>query len=123
MTDKIEKRKHKRFRAKEGAYAVLSGSVSKMGEILDIGKNGLAFRYIDIGDRPNETCALDILCEDRGFRVENVGFRIIYDLDASKNFPFSTIPMRRCGGQFTGLSNGQIYDLEFFMERCTESEA
>ena len=122
MTE-AERRKHKRFRSKEGAYAVLSGPVSKMGQILDISRGGLAFRYIDIGDRPRETCVLDILREDNAFRLENVAFRIISDLDASKDFPFSTIPMRRCGGQLTGLSDRQIYDLEYLIESCMEPEA
>ena len=115
----VERRKHKRYRSKEGAYAVLSGPVSKMGQILDISRGGLSFRYIDIGDRPRETCVLDILKEDNAFRLENVGFKVISDLDASKDFPFSTIPMRRCGGELTGLSNGQINDLEYLIESST----
>jgi hypothetical protein len=122
MTE-AERRKHKRFRPQEGTYAVLSGPVSKMGQIIDISRGGLAFRYIDIGDRPKENCVLDILREDNSFRLENVCFRIISDLDASKDFPFSTIPMRRCGGQLAGLSDRQIYDLEHLMESFTEAEA
>lgn len=118
-----ERREHKRFRSKEGAYAVLSGRVSKMGQILDISRGGLAFRYIDIGDRPRESCVLDILREENAFRLENITFRIISDLDASKDYPFSTIPMRRCGGQLTGLSDRQIHDLEYLIESFTEPEA
>ena len=118
-----ERRRHKRFRAKEGAYAILSGSVSKMGQILDISKGGIGLRYIDIGDRPKETCTLDLLWEDNGFLLENVVFEIASDEDASKDFPYSTIPMRRCGGRFTGLSNEQIFGLEHFIENYTESEA
>lgn len=122
MTE-AERRRHKRFRSKEGSYAVLSGPVSKMGQILDISRGGLSFRYIDIGDRPKETCVLDILSEGNTFRLKNVGFRVISDLDASKDFPFSTIPMRRSGGELTGLSDGQIYDLEYLIENYTEPEA
>lgn len=118
----VERRKHKRFRSKEGAYAVLSGPVSKMGQILDISRGGLSFRYIDIGDRPRETCILDILREDNVFRLENVGFKVISDLDASKDFPFSTIPMRRCGGELMGMNDRQINDLEHLIENYTEPE-
>ena len=119
----IERREYKRYRSTEGTYAVLSGPVSKMGQVLDISTGGLAFRYIDIGDRPRETCVLDILREDKGIRLENVGFKIISDLDASKDFPFSTIPMRRCGGQLSGLSEKQMHDLEYLIENYTEPEA
>jgi hypothetical protein len=122
MTE-AERRKHKRFRPEEGTYAVLSGPVSKMGQIINISRGGLAFRYIDIGDRPRESCVLDILRENNSFRVENVSFKIISDLDASKDFPFSTIPMRRCGGQLTGLSDRQICDLEHLIEGFAEGEA
>ena len=66
---------------------------------------------------------MDILREDNVFRLENVGFKVISDLDASKDFPFSTIPMRRCGGELTGLSDRQISDLEYLIENYTEPEA
>jgi hypothetical protein len=122
MTE-ADRRKHKRFRPKEGTYAVLSSPVSKMGQIIDISEGGLAFRYIDIGDRPRETCVLDVLREEDSYRLENVGFEIISDSDASKDFPFSTIPMRRCGGRLKGLSDRQIHDLEHLIETFTEPEA
>ena len=118
----VERRKHKRFRTKEGAYAVLSGPVSKVGQILDVSRGGLSFRYIDIGDRPKETCVLDILKEDNVFRLENITFKVISDLDASKDFPFSTIPMRRCGGELSGMSGKQISDLEYLIDNYTEPE-
>jgi hypothetical protein len=121
MTE-AERRKHRRFRSKEGVYAVLSGPVSKMGQIIDISRSGLAYRYIDIGDRPKESCVMDIYIEDDAFRMENVGLKIISDLDASKDFPFSTIPMRRCGGELTGLNEAQIHDLEYLINHYTEPE-
>ena len=118
----VEKREHKRFRVQEGAYAMLRGSARKLGQITDISRGGLAFRYIDIGERPRRSFDLDILWKGNGFHLENVSFKTISDFRATKEFPFSSIPMRRCGGQFTALTEDQISELEYFIQNYTVGE-
>jgi len=119
----VEKRLQKRFRAQDDAYAMLRGSVSKLGKILDISRGGLAFRYIDIGERPESSFELEILVKGNGFHLNNVSFETISDFGSTKDFPFSSIPMRRRGGQFLGLTENQISELEYFMEHYTTGEA
>ena len=41
-----ERRKHKRFEAKRGAFAVLPPYFNKLGEVKDISKGGLSIHYL-----------------------------------------------------------------------------
>ena len=56
----IERRKHKRFQAQEGAYALLKDNSSKLGQIKNISKGGLAFSYIVNGGQVHESFNIDI---------------------------------------------------------------
>ena len=43
----IERRRHKRYKAVEGAYAAISPHSHKLGQVIDISMGGLSFKYID----------------------------------------------------------------------------
>ncbi len=45
-----ERRKHKRFKVKQGAFAVASPDYNKLGQIKDISEGGLAFQFIEDGE-------------------------------------------------------------------------
>jgi hypothetical protein len=62
----VERRKPERFRGQEGAFVELRDHHGKLGEIIDISKEGLTFRYIDIGDRPKGSFELDIFLKEKG---------------------------------------------------------
>jgi hypothetical protein len=101
----VEQRKHKRFRPQDGTYAVLRGPGKKLGQVINISQGGLSFRYIDIGERPKRAFELDISIDS-----------------ASREFPFSSTPTRRRGGQFMALNENQISDLEYFIQNYAVGE-
>ncbi len=121
--ERVERRRHKRFRAQEGAFVGLGNHRIKLGEIIDISKGGLAFRYIDIGDRPIGTFELDISFKKTGFRLEKVPAKTISDLVITKDFPYSSTKMRRQGVQFGELTVKQITLLDHFISEYTIAEA
>jgi len=121
--ERVERRRHKRFRAQEGAFVDLGNHRMKLGEIIDISKGGLAFRYIDIGDRPTGSFELDISFKETGFRLEKVAAKTISDLQITKDFPYSSTKMRRQGVQFGGLTGKQISLLDHFISKYTVGEA
>ena len=47
MNKTISRRSHKRFKVKEGAFAVLYSNSSKLAQIIDISMAGFSFRYSD----------------------------------------------------------------------------
>jgi hypothetical protein len=121
-TEHRERRKYTRFRAKDGALIEFRSHRGKLGEIIDISKGGLAFRYIDIGDRPKGSFEVDILLKKTGFRLEKVPAKTISDHKTSKYFPYSSTITRRQGVQFGELTRNQIAKLEHFIKNYTTGE-
>ena len=114
-----ERRKYTRFRAKDGALIELRSYRGKLGEIIDIGKGGLAFRYIDIGERPKGSFEVDIFLKETGFRLEKVPAKTVSDFKTNKYFPYSSTKTRRQGVQFGELTRNQISKLEHFIKNYT----
>jgi len=111
-----EQRKHKRYVPVNDTFAALRGHISKVGQIIDISKGGLAFRYIDIGERPTNSFDLDIFLSDNGFYLQNIPYKNVTDLEIANEFPYSTTKMRRRGIQFETLTKDHITRLEYFLE-------
>jgi len=107
-------RKDKRFRAQEGAFVDLRISPVKVGKIVDISKGGLAFRYLDIGERLKETFELDMYSRHNDFRMEKVPTKTIWDREAAGESSFSTRTRLR-GVQFGKLTQNQFSELERFL--------
>ena len=121
--DIIERRTQKRYLVEEGAFASLRGGVTKLGQIMDISKGGLAFRYIDIGDRPNSTFEIDIYVEKNdGFHLEKVPSKSVSDSQLINNVPFSSIVMRRHGVSFEELTDNHRNQLKYFIDSHTTDE-
>ena len=118
----MERRKYTRFRAKDGALIEVRSHRGRLGEIIDISKGGLAFRYIDIGDRPKGSFELDIFLKEKGFRLERVPARTISDLKMTKYFPYSSTKTRRQGVQFGDLTQTQISKLDHFIKNYTRGK-
>ena len=118
----VEQRKHKRFRPQDGTYAVLRGPGKKLGQVVNVSLGGLAFRYIDIGERPKRSFELDISIQEDGFILDGLSFETVSDFSTSREFPFSSTPIRRRGGQFMALNENQISDLEYFIQNYAIGE-
>lgn len=144
-TDFIERRKYKRFRVKEGAFAtimaapvslgeledlnvgeialaVLKAKPAQMGPIVNISNGGLSFRYIDKGKELNASYLLNILFTQDAFHLKNITVKIVSDFDAIDEFPFSTIIMKQAGVQFGELDSIQRAQLDQFIRNYTIDE-
>ncbi len=115
----MERRKHKRFMVKNGAYTVNS---TKPGLIVDIGLGGLSFRYIDRKEWPQETNNLDIVFGDNDFRLTNVPYRVVSDSITDHDFSNDKMVVKRRSVEFGDLSAGQILKLQHFIDRNAMSE-
>jgi hypothetical protein len=119
----IERRKHKRFKVQYGAFAVFQSNVKKLGQIIDISRGGLAFRYLANGERFKGSDELDILLADNYFHLEKIPFRTISDFGIASEIPYNSITTRRCGVRFGELGQGQISRIEYFIHNYTIAEA
>ena len=75
----IEQRVHKRFRVQYGDFIVFRFDDSKLGQIIDISKGGLAFRYVANGKQSKGPDQLDIMLAEKDFRMEKLPFKTISD--------------------------------------------
>jgi len=140
--DSIERRKHHRFRVKEGGFAmimsapanlgqiedmsmgeialaVLKAKPLKMGQIVNISKGGLAFRYIDSEIEAGKTSELDILFAQKGFHLKKISLKTVADYKAVSETPFSSIVMRQRSVQFMKMRPHQISQLDYFIKNYT----
>ena len=119
----LDQRKLKRFRAREGAFAVLKDNASKLGQIIDVCAGGLAFRYVDVGNLSQISFhELDIFLAENGFCLKEVPFRVISELEMDNGMPFSSVIMRRLGVQFGELTQAQRDMLDYFIRYHTLGE-
>ncbi|WP_457554090.1 PilZ domain-containing protein [Desulfobacula sp.] len=114
----IERRKSKRYKAAEGAFAAISPHSDKLGQIVDISMGGLAFKYIDtsIENKENQTPSDEtIFLSSMGFYVGDLPFKTISDTEVTDTPSFSSMKLREKHVQFTDLSFKQLFDLDYYL--------
>jgi hypothetical protein len=117
-----DRRKQKRFQIQDGLFAIVRPEFTKLGQIIDIGMGGLAFRYVVTGNRENKAFEVDIFLVGDGFYLEKVPIKTISDIKLPKKFSNGPLPMRRCGVKFGELTQNQITQLEYFIKNYTTVE-
>jgi hypothetical protein len=117
-----ERRQHKRFQVHDGAFAVLRPRsdiwgqvIDIVGQIADISRTGLMFRYI-AGENPShEPFELDIVLAGDGFRLDKIPFQTVSDVDVADESSFTPTTVRRQGVQFGALTHDQTAQLQHFI--------
>lgn len=120
--DKItqERRKHKRFNAKEGAYAAISPNSRKLGQIIDISMGGLSFKYIDTSDEQDIQSEQSIFLSSLGYYVGDLPFKTVEDYEITNYPSFSSMKLRKRRVQFKELSFKQLFDLDYYLRNNVE---
>jgi len=136
MSKIISRRSHKRFKVKEGAFAVLYQDSSKLAQIIDISPAGFSFRYSDSqfidNDRSGQAFLFhddrqqltdfsnfDIFLVDSGIYLDRMPCKIVSNFEVEEPESHNLVSMRRCCIQFDELVPEQISDLEYFINNCT----
>ena len=121
--ERLERRQMKRFKVAEGAFAALMNHGSQLGQIKDISKMGLSFRYIDSQEEHPEARELKIILGSGGLCVDKVPVKKVSDFQIKSEFSFSSIKMRQIGLQFGKLTPEQQLRLSNFIQNHTIGEA
>lgn len=121
--EKVERRKHQRFQVQDGAFAILSPDFCNWGQIIDISRGGLAFRYTGSEQLPNASFDLGISSAKVGFYLGKVPFKVIWDFEIANEVDYNFTTIRRCGVEFGKLTPHQISQLEYFIEDHALGEA
>jgi hypothetical protein len=114
----IERRRHKRYKAVDGAYAAISPNSHKLGQIIDISMGGLSFKYIDTSNDDNEsdsTTEEAVFLSSMGYYVGDLPFKTVSDYEITNVPSFSSMKVRKRHVQFTDLSFKQLFDLGYYL--------
>jgi len=114
----VERRKNKRYKAVEGAYAAISPNSHKLGQIIDVSMGGLAFKYIDTSfdDADDDTISEEtIFLSSMGYYVGDLPFKTIADYEVTNAPSFSSMKVRKRHVQFKDLSFKQLFDLDYYL--------
>jgi len=115
----VEKRKHKRYQAKDGAYAAISPQSRKLGQIINISMGGIAFKYIDTKENEEQT-EESIFLSSLGYYVGDLPFKTIEDYEVTDYPSFSAMKLRQRRVQFKDLTFKQLFDLDFYIRNNVE---
>ena len=118
----VERRKHNRFQVKDGGSIVLRAHFLELGQIIDVSRGGLAFRYIPSRQPSSRSFELVILLGNGSFYLDEIPFKIVSDLETNGD-PFCFSKIRRCGVQFGKLMRNQVSQLEYFIHHHVIREA
>ncbi|MDH5299571.1 MAG: PilZ domain-containing protein, partial [Desulfobulbaceae bacterium] len=110
-----ERRRDQRFAVRERAIAVLKAGASftKLGQVVDISRGGLAFDYVLLdavdpdalsGAEVEVPMVLNILTEDGFMALQGAGIQTVSDRSLANDRSFSTVQTRRCSVRFRDLT-------------------
>ena len=119
----VERRKNKRYKAIEGAYASISPNSQKLGQIIDISMGGVCFKYIDTSnDGQNDGTQQEdsIFLSTVGYYIGDLPIKIVGDYAVTNAPSFSSMKVKKMHIQFTDLSVKQLFDLDYFLRDFVE---
>ncbi len=115
----VERRRNKRYKAVEGAYAAISPNSHKLGQIIDISMGGLSFKYIDTSNGPQKNDPLmgdeAIFLSSMGYYVGDLPFNTVSDYEVTNAPSFSSMKVRKRHLRFTDLTFKQLFDLDYYL--------
>jgi len=112
-----ERRKHQRYQVQEDAFVVLKPEYKKLGHIIDVSMDGLAFRYVDEKQSSDKSSELEIFFADNRFHLDKVPCKTISDFVTNPLIGF-----RRCSVRFRDLTDSHRSQLEDFIQNHTLCE-
>ena len=123
MKQPIERRKHKRFQVPADACVALRSHYVEVGQVIDIGMGGLAFRFVPREGWPNKAAKLDLFMANRSYCLCKVQFKTISEFKITDEDQSCGITMKRGSVKFGKLTPNQRSHLEYFIENHTVGEA
>jgi hypothetical protein len=123
-----ERRRHIRYRPKEGTFAAIGPNYELVGRVRDISRGGLCFTYFDFGDEKSPeqdlfSNQIDIYMLNNEFNLRGVRCVIVNnEFYIEKNlihFSGAVPAMKRCGIRFESVSLEQEKEITRYLLSMT----
>jgi len=119
---RLDRRQAKRYRVREGIFAVLMADKDKLGQIKDISMRGLAFQYVNDNGGSRESGELKIIIAGYGLYLDKIPAETVSDFEIQGGFAVSPLKMRQTGLKFVKLTPEQKYQIGRFIRKHTIEE-
>ena len=114
-----ERRRHRRYKVKDNAFAVISPDPVKLVPVVDISMGGLGI-YVNEGSKlMDDSPKLEIMVADCSFYLDNLPYEIIENIKAFSGNASNMLNGRRFNLKFGNLRPAQKARLKFFMRNYT----
>jgi hypothetical protein len=110
-----DRREAKRYRVKEGIFAVLAAVKDKLGPIKDISIKGLSFRYVNDDILVSGVSELKIIIAGMGLYLEGIQVEPVSDFEVKNGFSVSPLKLRQVNVRFINLTSKQTAAIERFI--------
>jgi hypothetical protein len=110
-----ERRKEPRYRVRDGVFAIDVNESQRLGEIIDISRSGISFRYMNGQNKFDLTTALNIFSSTHSLFLNQFPFETVSDIPV-QGHPASAITMKRTSGMLHSLSDQQQEQLDSFID-------
>jgi hypothetical protein len=107
------------------AFGVLKtkSGVEELGQIIDIGRGGLALRYFVGCKHFSDAKSLDIMVANTQFYIENIRVRSVSVMGVKSHLPFPRVAMCRLGVSFENLTHRQKDQVDHLIEAYAGSKS
>jgi hypothetical protein len=113
----IDRRKHKRFKVKGGAFAVATPDYNKPGQIKDISEGGLAFQFITNDEQTTGWSEIEIFSSVDDFYIKKIPVRTVLNSASDNTASSNPTPLRQVSMKFGKLNHPQKLLLNFFIRK------
>jgi hypothetical protein len=110
----VERRMNIRYNVGD-MFAVPSSNPSRLCQIIDLSRDGMAFCYFNSKDWKTKSSRTNILLPDDGFCLDKLPVKNVSDINLPS--PIGSDTMRRCGVKFGRLKSSQAYWLKYLLEK------
>ena len=119
---RMDRRQARRYRVKDGIFAVFMANKDKLGQIKDISMKGLSFRYANDNGDSREAGELKIIIAGYGLYLDKIPIETVSDFEVQGGFAISPLKMRQTGLRFVDLTPEQKYQIGRFIRQHTVKE-
>ena len=119
----VERRKHARYKVRDGFIAIPHNSRILLGKIRDISQGGLTVRYFEKKEWKCEPIEIDIVLSDVDFSLDSIPIEITYDMEQNIQTPYRVLYERQCGLKFGELTEQQVAQLNDYLHDFAASPA
>ncbi len=106
----------------EIALAIIKSNPLKMGEIVEISRNGLSFCYIENEAKLTDLSELDIVFAEKDFHLSRLPFVPVEDTNLLDDGPFNALSMKRMTVQFEKMTTQHKRKIDHLLNHYTTGE-